>query len=114
MTNQECEVLFLKAMEEKRIVCYENRGSKDHYHIHAYRRAEGRVIFFCLIETFFQAPNDTKWLEGSIRSFHEFSEILGATAETLLMTEENFLIEEGFESQLPVLSAGEKPWIKVG
>lgn len=113
MTNYEYEILFLKAMDEKRIVCYENRSSKDHYHIHAYRRKGEKVIFFCMVETFFLAPDNSRWLEGSIRSFHEFSEILGATSETLAITEINFRIEDGYKTRLPLLSAIDPGWTTV-
>ncbi|HEV7379182.1 MAG TPA: hypothetical protein VGN64_05270 [Dyadobacter sp.] len=112
MTNYECEILFLQAMNEKRIVCFENKGSKDHYHIHAYRRDKDSITFFGLVETFFRSPENTGWLKGSIRSFHEFSEILGATSETLILTEQQSSIMDGFESQLPLLSGEVSEWIK--
>jgi hypothetical protein len=113
MTNYGCESLFLTAMDEKRIVCYENRGSKDHYHIHAYRRTGDSVRFFCLVESFFRSQDDSRWLEGSIRAFHEFSEVLGATVASLVLTDESFEVETDYRLQLPILSEADEKWITV-
>jgi hypothetical protein len=113
MTNYECESLFLSAMDERRIVCYKNQGSKDHYQIHAWRKTKEGVVFFCFVETFFLAVGQEKWLQGSIRSFHEFTQVLGATPNTLKITDEHFTIQEDYRTRLPAVPIGEDFWTTI-
>jgi hypothetical protein len=111
MTTEEYFALFSKAMREKRIIRYENSGSRDEYHTYAIRETPMGYIFFCLLETYFKTGiNLNEWLTGSLRSFHEFSMVRGATVESLCLTDDFFEPVVNYREMLPALESGENGW----
>ncbi|TDE15404.1 hypothetical protein [Dyadobacter psychrotolerans] len=114
MTGQEHYALFSKAMNENRIVRYENETSRDDYHTYAIRETAMGYMFFCLLETFFRTgKNLDSWIAGSLRSFHEFRIVKGASIDTLYLTEENYQINPNYKKNLPVILPGESNWITI-
>ena len=114
MTGQEYYALFSKAMNEKRIIRYENETSRDDYHTYAIRETSMGYMFFCLLETFFRTgKNLDQWIEGSLKSFHEFRIVKGAGRETLYLTEENYNVDLNYKKNLPAILPGETSWITI-
>jgi len=113
MTVQEMYALFSKAMNEKRIIRYDNNTSRDDYHTYAIRKTQSGYLFFCLLETFFKTTNNSGWLPGSLKSYHEFAAVKGATTQTLYLTSEQYTPVKNFNEKLPKLITGEESWITV-
>ena len=114
MTAQECHALFQKAMNEKRIVRYENETSRDDYHTYAIRETPMGYMFFCLLETFFRTgKNLDSWMKGSLKSFHDFHSVKGATIESLQLTNEHFVPVSDYKARLPRIGITDSAWITV-
>jgi hypothetical protein len=114
MTNQEYYDLFSEAIQNKKIIRYENSTSRDDYSIYAIRKTPEGYVFFCLLETFFRkAENREGWKTGSLSSYPEFHSIKGAARETLQLTSETFTPRKNFEEKLPVLGYDESQWVVV-
>jgi len=114
MTAQECYALFHTAMIEKRVVRYENDTSRDEYHTYAIRETPMGHMFFCLLETFFRTgKNLDTWINGSLKSFHDFHSVQGATVESLQLTNEHFVPVPDYRDRLPKVVIGESPWVTV-
>ena len=114
MTTQAYYELFSKAMKERKIVRYENSTSRDDYHTYAIRETGFGHIFFCLLETFFRTGKDMdSWINGSLKTFHQFHTVKGATAETLCLIDDHFVPVANYKENLPAIEVGEKNWITV-
>lgn len=114
MTAQECYTLFHKAMMEKRIIRYENETSRDDYHTYAIRETPMGYMFFCLLETFFRTgKNLDSWIAGSLKSFHDFHTVQGATIESLQLTNEHFVPVSDYKERLPKIVIGGAAWVTV-
>lgn len=111
MTAQEYYALFSRAMLEKKIVRYENSTSRDDYHTYAIRETPQGFIFFCLLETFFRThKNLDSWFAGSLKSFHEFQFVQGATKETLHLTGQHYTLPTDYKEKFPPLEAADSNW----
>ena len=114
MTAQEYYDLFSKAMMERKIVRYENSTSRDDYHTYAIRETQFGYIFFCLLETFFRTgENLDSWINGSLKTFHQFTSVRGAARETLKITNEHFTPMANYKGKLPVIETGALKWITI-
>jgi len=114
MTTQAYYELFSKAMKERKIVRYENSTSRDDYHTYAIRETSFGYIFFCLLETFFRTgKNKDNWIDGSLKTFHQFHIVKGATAETLRLIDDHFAPVVNYKANLPAIEIGEKNWITI-
>ncbi|GLU53688.1 hypothetical protein [Dyadobacter frigoris] len=114
MTNQEYFSLFSEAMNNKKIIRYENSNSRDDYYAYAIRETPEGYIFFCLMETFFKAgENKEGWKTGSLSSYHEFRSVRGVTLSSLNLTNEIFTPRSNYKEKLPVLAQNESSWLTV-
>jgi adenosine/AMP kinase len=103
MTEQAYFELFSEAMKTKRIIRYENDTSRDDYHTYAIRETSAGHVFFCLLETFFRRDKNTdSWIPGSLKAYHEFGHIAGATSASLVLTNEHFDLLPDYRDRLPV------------
>lgn len=114
MTNEEYFSLFSEAMNNKKVIRYENSNSRDDYYIYAIRQTPQGFVFFCLMETFFKAgDNKEGWKTGSLSSYHEFRSIKGAELSSLTLTNEIFTPRSNYKEKLPVIAQEESFWSTV-